>query len=168
MVFYFSQLVWAGFSFSAQELSGKILVLQENLLWFLHTAWTAGQRVLWICLVSSRKLCWLRSSRQLQCLSLHAALMIPCPVGLVKIRLPSCQLGDVNWASSQRISQPVASKMTRAGSEMLTQGLGPWFPGTAGVERQTGQLVSYGVSLPLKAWLLGYRGTSWPLMMLLL
>lgn len=57
-------------------------------------------------------------------LSLHAALMIPCPVGLVKIRLPSCQLGDVNGASSRRISQPVASKMTRGGSEMPTQGMG--------------------------------------------
>lgn len=33
-------------------------------------------------------------------LSLRAALMIPCPVGLVKIRLPSCQLGGVNGASS--------------------------------------------------------------------
>lgn len=57
-------------------------------------------------------------------LSLHAALMIPCPLGLVKISLPSCQLSDANGASSQRISQPVASKMTRGGSEVLTQGMG--------------------------------------------
>lgn len=42
-----------------KELSGKILVLRENHLWFLHTTWTVGQGVLWICIVSSRKLCWL-------------------------------------------------------------------------------------------------------------
>lgn len=80
-------------------------------------------------------------------LSLHAASMIPCPVGLVKIRLPSCQLTDVNGASSWRISQAVASKMARDESEMLAQGMGLWVPGTACVKLQTGQLVSYGMSL---------------------
>lgn len=99
------------------------------------------------------------------CLSLCAALMIPCPVGLVKIRLPSCQLGGV---TSWRISQPVASKMTRDGSEMLTQGGALWFPGTAGVKLQTAQLVSYSVSVSLRALLLGYTGTCWPLVMLAL
>lgn len=73
--------------------------------------------------------------------------MIPCPVGLVKIRLPSCQLGDVNGASSQRISQPVASKMTRGGSEMLAQGMRLWFPETAGGKLQAGRRVSYRVPL---------------------
>jgi len=78
-------------------------------------------------------------------LSLLAVLMILCPVGLVKIRLPSRQLGDVNAASSQRVSQPVASKVTRGGSETLTQGVGLRFPGTAGAKLQTGQHVSYRV-----------------------
>lgn len=40
-------------------------------------------------------------------LSQHAELVIPCPVELVKVRLPPCQLGDVSRASSQRISQPL-------------------------------------------------------------
>lgn len=40
-----------------RELSGKILVLWENHLWFLCTTWSVGQGVLWICIVLSRKLC---------------------------------------------------------------------------------------------------------------
>lgn len=91
------------------------------------------------------------------CLTLCAVLMIPCPMGLVKVRLPSCQLGDV---TSWRISQPVASKMRRGGSEVLTQGMALGFPGAAGVKLQTAQLVSHSVSVPLKALLLGYTGTS--------
>lgn len=74
-------------------------------------------------------------------LSQHAELVIPCPVEPVKIRLPPCQLGHVNRASSQRISQPVASKTSRGGSEVLPQGKELWLPGTAGVKLQTGQLV---------------------------
>lgn len=33
-------------------------------------------------------------------LNLHVALMISCPVGLVKMRLRSCQVEDVNTASA--------------------------------------------------------------------
>lgn len=42
---------------------------------------------------------------------------------------------------------------------MLTQGMGLWFVGAAGVKLQTGQLVSFRVAF-LGALLLGYTGTS--------
>lgn len=95
-------------------------------------------------------------------LNLPDALMISCPVGLVKMRLPSCQLEDMNTASAWKISQPVLSNRTSGGSEML------WFPRAAGVGLQTGQVSSYGVSVPLKAVLLGYTAARWALVMLTL
>lgn len=86
-----------------------------------------------------------------------AELVIPCPVELVKVRLPRCQLGDVNRASSQRISQPVASKWHEVD---LRCSLKEW--GCGSQRLQTVSWFFYSVLVPLRALqLLGYTGTCW-------